>query len=178
MQTLFPIFAILLAISSAAQAEVLDAARNGFTIRHVIEIAAQREDVYDAAVRVGDWWNGDHTFSGVATSLYLEPRPQGCFCESLGEGAGLVHMTVTFVNPGVMLRLSGGLGPLGLLGVDGNMTWEFAQTDGGTTVTLNYAVGGYRPEGVDGLAGPVDFVLTEQMTRLARFVETGEPAEK
>ena len=47
--------------------------------------------------------------------MTIDARTQGCFCEVLGEGAGVVHLTVTFVNPGVILRLSGGLGPLGLM---------------------------------------------------------------
>ena len=86
-------------------------------------------------------------------------------------------MSVSFVNPGVMLRLTGGLGPLGLMGVSGNMTWEFDETDGGTAVTLQYAVGGYMPGGLDAIAAGVDGVLVEQMTRLKSFVETGSPTE-
>ena len=80
-------------------------------------------------------------------------------------------MTVTFVNPGVILRLSGGLGPLGLMGVSGNMTWEFEDSENGTIVTLNYAVGGYLPAGLDSIAEAVDVVLVEQMTSLKAFVE-------
>jgi len=86
-------------------------------------------------------------------------------------------MAVSFVNPGVMLRLTGGLGPLGLMGVSGNMTWEFDEVDGGTVVTLQYAVGGYMPGGLDTIAEAVDGVLVEQMTRLKSFVETGNPKE-
>lgn len=176
MHMLFPIFALLLAMAGTAQGEVLDAAPHGFTVRHVTEIPASRFAVYDAAIEVDRWWSGEHTVSGVAANLYLEPRPQGCFCERLGEDGGLTHLTVSFVNPGVMLRLSGGLGPLGLMGISGNMTWEFDQQGEVTTLTLTYAVGGYLPQGLDSLAGAVDAVLTEQMTRLANYVETGDPA--
>jgi hypothetical protein len=86
-------------------------------------------------------------------------------------------MSVSFVNPGVMLRLTGGLGPLGLMGAAGNMTWEFDDAETGTVVTLQYAVGGYMPEGLDTIAEPVDGVLVEQLTRLKSFVETGSPTE-
>ena len=103
--------------------------------------------------------------------MYIDARPQGCFCEALGEGAGVVHLTVTFVNPGVILRLSGGLGPLGLMGVSGNMTWEFEDSEDGAIVTLSYAVGGYLAEGLDSIAEAVDGVLVEQMTSLKAFVE-------
>ena len=68
--------------------------------------------------------------SGDAARMSIEPRVQGCFCESLGEQAGVVHLTVLSVMPGTSLRLSGGLGPLGLMGVYGNMTWDFEDVDG------------------------------------------------
>ena len=96
--------------------------------------------------------------------------------EAIGEHAGVVHLTVTFVNPNVLLRLTGGLGPLGLLGVDGNMTWEFFDAEEGTTVRFAYVVGGYRPGGLDEMAGPVDHVIGEALRRLKAFVETGDPA--
>jgi len=155
-----------------ADAEVLDAAPGGFTINHKTEISASRIEVYKAAVNnVGDWWSDDHTLSGNAGNMYIDARIQGCFCEALGEGAGVVHLTVTFVNPGVILRLSGGLGPLGLMGVSGNMTWGFEDGEHGTIVTLNYAVGGYLADGLDSIAEGVDGVLIEQMTSLKAFAE-------
>ncbi|MDH4046930.1 MAG: ATPase [Gammaproteobacteria bacterium] len=159
-------------------AEVADADINGFTVRHTINIAAVREDVYRAAVHdVGKWWSDDHTMSGVAANMSIDARPLGCFCETLGDGAGVVHMTVTFVNPLVMIKLTGGLGPLGLMGVDGNMTWEFDDGEAGTDVTLNYAVGGYMDGGLNSIASSVDAVLVEQMSRLKAFVEAGSGDE-
>lgn len=159
-------------LTGTAGAEVVDAGPGGFTISHKTMVSAGRLDVYNAAVNnIGEWWSDDHTLSGDASNMYIEPRPQGCFCERLGEGAGVVHLTVTFVNPGVILRLSGGLGPLGLLGIYGNMTWEFEDNGEGTLVTLRYAVGGYLAEGLDSMAEAVDRVLVEQMTSLKAFAE-------
>ena len=164
-------------LAPVAQADVLDSATHGFTIRINKTINADRMAVYNAAVEnVGDWWHGDHTISGFANNLYIDARVPGCFCENLGQGAGIVHMIVTYVSPGIVLRLTGGLGPLGLMGVDGNMTWEFDGQDDGTVVTLNYSVGGYNPDGLDAIAPAVDGVLDEAMTRLKSFVETGDPA--
>lgn len=161
-----------LLLLSGADAEVLDSAAGGFTVSSRTEISASRIDVYNAAVNnIGDWWSDDHTLSGNAANLYIEARTQGCFCERLGDGAGVVHLTVTFVNPGVVLRLTGGLGPLGLMGVSGNMTWEFEDSETGTLVTLKYAVGGYLPDGLDSIAAAVDGVLVEQMTNLKAYVE-------
>lgn len=172
-------FALVLSATLAASdlfAEVTDAAPGGFNIRHSIEIAAPRADVWSAAIgEIGEWWSDDHTISGDAGRMSIEARPQGCFCESLGPDSGIVHLTVTFVNPTVVLRLSGGLGPLGLMGAAGNMTWEFEDSEAGTTLTWRYAVGGYLPQGLDQVAGAVDGVLAEQMNALKQYVESRMP---
>ena len=165
-------------IHGAALAEVMDSAPNGFTVRYEVEVAAERPVVYAAAVaQVGEWWSSDHTVSGDAANLSMTTTIPGCFCESLGDDAGLVHMIVSFVSPGSMIRLTGGLGPLGLMGVEGNMTWEFADTETGTSVTLQYAVGGYMAGGLDTVAPAVDGVLTEAMNRLRAYVETGDAGQ-
>jgi len=171
------VFLLLIGLLAAVNtgAEILDSAAGGFTTRSSLEIDAPRQEVYHALVaNVGRWWNDDHTVSGNAANLSIDPRPQGCFCENLGEGAGLVHMTVTFANPGVMLRLSGGLGPLGLMGVNGNMTFEIDETEGVSTVVLQYAVGGYTADGLDQIAAAVDGVLIDVLNRLRNFIEASQ----
>lgn len=161
--------------SRHAVAEVVDANASGFTTLHSVEIEAARAAVYRDVVKgIGDWWSDDHTMSGDASNMYIDAVPQGCFCERLGAG-GVVHLTVTFVNPTVMLRLTGGLGPLGLMGVNGNMTWEFEDSADGTKVTWSYAVGGYVPDGLDKVAPDVDRVLVEQMNRLKEYSEKRKP---
>jgi uncharacterized protein YndB with AHSA1/START domain len=172
------IVCFLVAVNPPASGEVLDAAPGGFTLSHELTIAAARADVWRAAVAdVGGWWSSDHTISGDAANMRIDPVPLGCFCEALGDSGGVVHLSVTFVNPGVMLRLTGGLGPLGLMGVDGNMTWEFFDSDAGTRVKFSYAVGGYRPGGLDEIAAPVDFVIGDALSRLRNYVERGDPED-
>jgi hypothetical protein len=163
---------VLSVLAVAAQAEVTDSAENGFTTVHEVVIDADRAATWAAAV--GERWSDDHTITGDAGNMSIRARPQGCFCERLGNNGGVVHLTVTFVNPGTLLRLTGGLGPLGLMGVDGNMTWEFFDGEGGTRVKFAYAVGGYRPGGLGAIAIPVDYVIGEALQRLKAHVETGE----
>jgi len=173
--TLFFVLIATLFVSSNAVADVIDAEAGGFTSVNETTIDAPRDTVWQAAItEVNQWWSSDHTISGEASRLRIEARPQGCFCEDLGEGAGVVHMTVTTHSPTATLRLTGGLGPLGLMGVQGNMTWEFSDTDAGTWVRFTYAVGGYRPGGLDSLAAPVDGVMGEALERLKVYVETGD----
>ena len=167
---------IITLCTGSAFAEVRDAGEGGFTTVNEVIIDASREDTWKAAIKdIGIWWSSDHTVSGEASRLSITPVPQGCFCESFGQGAGVVHLTVTMVSPGVVIRLTGGLGPLGLMGVNGNMTWEFDEVEGGTKVKFTYAVGGYRPEGLDTIAEPVDFVIFEALARLKAHIETGDP---
>lgn len=173
------VFALsLMLLPIAASAEVQDAAASGFTIRNEVVVVAERSRAWRVAIKQVDrWWSSDHTVSGEASRLSISAKPQGCFCESLGKNAGVVHMNVSMVFPEVVLRLTGALGPLGLMGVDGNMTWEFddvEDSDGKTRVTFTYAVGGYRPEGLDGMASAVDAVIGEALLRFKAYIETGD----
>ena len=168
--------ALLFAISmgGAAHAEVTDSAENGFTTAHEVVIDAPRADVWEAAINVGQWWSDAHAVDGNASRMSIDPVTQGCFCETFENGGGVVHLTVTFVNPQIILRLTGGLGPLGLMGVNGNMTWEFFDDDAGTRVKFTYTIGGYRPGGLGAISLPVDYVIGEALQRLKAHVETGD----
>ena len=167
--------ALIFAVSPAA-AEVVAADAAGFLVEHEVVIAADRADVWQAAIDVASWWNDDHTVSGEASRLSIEPKPLGCFCEALGGDDGVAHLIVTSASRNIMLRMTGGLGPLGLMGVNGNMTWEFFDANGGTRVRFTYAVGGFSPDGLDGLANPVDAVLGDALGSLKAHVE-GEVAD-
>lgn len=155
-----------------ATARVVDVGAGGFTVEHEVVIAASRPAVWEAAVsEVGQWWSNDHTVAGDAQRLHIEPKPMGCFCERLQGDDGIVHLIVTSVSTNVILRMTGGLGPLGLMGVNGNMTWEFFDADNGTRVRFVYAVGGYAPGGLDAVAGAVDFVIGEALALLKAYIE-------
>ena len=174
-KTLRNSFCLLIFVTAMASAEVMDSAIGGFTTVNEVTIDASRDVVWRTAIEeIDQWWSSDHTISGDAGRLSIRAVPQGCFCESMGDTAGVVHMTVTMVNPGVVIRLTGGLGPLGLMGVAGNMTWEFETLDDATKVTFTYVVGGYRQGGLVEMAGPVDSVIAEALARLKAYTQTGD----
>ena len=164
---------VLGAIANNATAEVTDRDKYGFTLVHEAIVGVDRATAWAAAVDdVHLWWNPSHTISGDASLLSIDARPLGCFCEA--TGGGVVHLQVTTVSPGVILRLTGGLGPLGLMGVSGNMTWEFFDTEDGTKIRFSYAVGGYYPGGLDNIAGPVDAVIGEALILLQSHIDGSE----
>jgi len=167
------LLALALLAAAPADAAVVDASAAGFTVRHVVEVSAPGWSAYQTITdRIGTWWDPNHTFSGRSTNLTIDARPGGCFCEQLPQG-GVRHMTVVYADPGKLLRLTGGLGPLQELAVSGTMTWAFVPTGNKTTITLTYAVGGYAPGGLEAVAPAVDMVLGAQVARLQRLIDTG-----
>ena len=145
---------------------------DGFVVRQTVRVEASPDLTYDAVVhRIAAWWNPEHTFSGEAAGLSIDPTPGGCWCEVLPGGGGVRHMTVVLVEPNRRLRLVGGLGPLQESAVTGVMTWEFSARADGTDVVLTYVVGGFRPGGLQELAGAVDAVLVHQLGRLKDHVQ-------
>ena len=168
------IAALLLAAATPAAAEVVDAQPGGFDIKAEATISAPPEKVYAALANVGSWWSSDHTFSGSAANMTLDPRAGGCFCEKL-PGGGVQHMTVIYADAGKALRLKGALGPFQQFAVEGVLTWEIAPAPGGSKLTQSYLIGGYAPGGLTALAPIADKVLNEQLARLKLYVETGKP---
>jgi len=156
------------------RADVTDSAPNGFTIKIAAVISAPATDVYNRLVHnVGDWWSSDHTYSQDAHNLSIDDKPMGCFCEKLPNNGGVRFAQVILVMPNKMLILSGGLGPLQRFGATGTLTFVLQPLHNDTRLEVTYAVGGYLPDGLNTWAAPVDKVLTEQVTRLKSYVETG-----
>jgi len=155
-----------------AAMEVDHAAATGFTSRNVVRIERDIDDAYGALTEgIGNWWNPDHTYSGDSKNMSLEATAGGCLCEQLPDGGSVEHMHVLFVDPGKTLRLSGGLGPLQEMAVNGAMTFHLEASGAVTQVTLTYVVSGYRADGMAMLAEPVDAVLAGQLTRLKAYLD-------
>jgi hypothetical protein len=159
-----------------ASAVVLDSAAGGFTVKIAVAIHASPHDVYTHLLRIADWWDSAHTFSGNSHNLRLEAIPTGCFCEDFRNGGGVRHMDVVYVEPDKTLVLHGGLGPLQRLAASGSMTIALTATPDGTRLELTFAAAGYLAAGMNTLAAPVDGILTEQVNRLKNLIEQGNPA--
>jgi hypothetical protein len=168
--------ALIAALVTQVEAKVADSSPGGFTIKHTMEVEAPPAGAFHALVeKIGAWWDPQHTYSGSSANLSIDARPNGCFCEKLRSNGGIAHMTVVYAEPGRIVRLSGGLGPLQAYAVSGAMTVQFSEVANRTLVDFTYTVGGYVPQGLDKLAPIVDKVLVEQMGRFERFVKSGKP---
>ncbi|MCF7220651.1 SRPBCC family protein [Marilutibacter chinensis] len=170
--------ALLLAcLGGTAAAGVRDAGKHGFTIENTVEVPADADAVWQALVDDVDlWWPRDHTWWGAQSRLRIEPRAGGCFCETDGERQAR-HMQVVFVEPGKLLRMTGGLGPLQGMGVDGVLEFRLvAAGDDATRITLFYRAGGYTPDDLAAIAPVVDRVQALQLEGLAGHLRTGAPA--
>ena len=171
-------FSIATVLAFPCHAAVDSAAANGFSVTETAHIAAAPDKVYAALITPARWWSAEHTYSSDAANLALDARAGGCWRETLPGGGSVCHLIVVYADPGKRLVLRGGLGPLQPLGVEGALTFRLKPSDVGTDVTLVYNVGGYRAEGLDSLAAPVDQVLGEQVARLKALLETGSPDAK
>jgi uncharacterized protein YndB with AHSA1/START domain len=168
---------LVLATAGAARAEVKDAMASGFTVVNAIRVPVDRMKAWKALVDdVDRWWPKDHTWWGTQSVLSIEPRAGGCFCERHGEQQAQ-HLLVTLVDPGKLLRLTGGLGPLQGMGLNGVLEFRLAPADGGgTVITMYYRAGGYAPDDLSKLAPVVDKVQALQIGGLARLLGGGAVA--
>jgi hypothetical protein len=96
----------------------------GFSIENSEIVPVDAATAWQALVEdVDRWWPRDHTWWGPASKLSIEPRAGGCFCEIAGARQAR-HMAVVFVDPPILLRMAGGLGPIQGMGLHGALEWR------------------------------------------------------
>ena len=164
---------ILICIAAAAagslpsHAEVVENGAAGFTVHGTVHVAATPDATWEGLTQPSRYWNGEHSWSGDAANMTLEPVAGGCFCEVLPASGGAVeHARVVYAAPGEMLRLRGSLGPLQAEALTGTLTVTLKAVDGGTEIAWDYVVGGHARFGLETLAPAVDGVIGEQFGRL------------
>ena len=182
MMKKFPIFAPMLASAMAiliavpAKAEVVVQTDGAFVTRESAVVKADLRETWLALISPGTWWNSAHTFSGDSANMMLTPQAGGCFCEripadesatKIGLAGSVEHMSVILSIPDQALRMRGSLGPLQSEPVDGIMTVTLSETDKGTRIVFEYAVGGFMRFEVPVIAKAVDGVMTQQLSGLA-----------
>jgi hypothetical protein len=121
MKRVFSTFLFLL--SAVALADVTGKGDTGFTLVITGEVNTTPAEAYDQFIRIEEWWLEGHTWYGRSENLSIEPKAGGCFCEISGDNQ-VLHMLVSYVQPGVELKMVGGLGSLQMMGVHGGMSWR------------------------------------------------------
>jgi len=162
----------------SARAEIKDSSRDGFTLENSVQVPTDAASTWKALVEdVDKWWPKSHSWWGAEGRFTIEARAGGCFCERAGERQA-VHLLVTFVDPGKLLRLTGGLGPLQGMGLSGVLEVRFAPlpAGGGTRVTFFLRAGGYTPDDLSQFAPVVDKVQALQLGGLADYLRQPAPA--
>jgi hypothetical protein len=164
------LLAALLVLPRPAEPAVKEASPDHMTLVFSATVKAEPVVAYRALAHIGQWWNGEHSWSGDAKNMTLELAAGGCFCERW-SGGSVEHARVLLAHAGNTLRLDAPLGPIQELGAKATLTYKFtAVPEGGTTIDVTYVVIGVGSQRLDELAPAVDAVIGESVTRLAAFV--------
>lgn len=170
------IMASLALAAPAAHAEIVTRSETGFVVRLASEVTAPPAEAWKTILTPAQWWQSQHTFSGDAANLSLDPQVGGCFCEVLPrpDGApatqkpgGVQHMRIVYIEPPRAMRLVGALGPLQSEALAATMTITVKPTEKGSRILFEYVVGGFMRYKVDEIAPAVDRMLTAQLASLS-----------
>lgn len=165
---------VILGLSSPAYAEVEASGASGFSLILNTTVPVPPKDAYKRFVQVKSWWSPEYTASGAARTLKLDAKPGGCLCEKLPDGGFMRHFQTARSDPGALLVLSNGMGPLNAIGAQGSLQVEFKPQGSGTAVTLRYMAFGYSVNGWGGYAPQSDRIWQTQLQRYATFAGGGK----
>ncbi len=153
-----------------ARAAVSQSADDAFTVVHSASVSVSPLHVWLTLTRPSRWWDSAHTWSGDAANLNIDTRAGGCFCENW-KGGSVEHMRVVWVTAPSELRLSGGLGPLQSMAVDGLLSFTIKPQDAGSVIELVYHVSGDSTHQLSQISAAVDGVLGAQLQRLQKLLD-------
>lgn len=156
------LFLALLFIPAVLQAKVEASDEHHFIVKHEVVVPPDTQASYRLLGKPAQWWNSAHTWSGQAKNMRLQLKAGGCFCE-IWNGNSVMHAQVILAQPGSVLRLQGGFGPLQDMAVNAVLTYKLKRESDGTHVEMTYRVSGNSSHKLPSLAGIVDKVLGEQL---------------
>lgn len=148
---------------TVVHAEVKNVGDGGFQLVITRECPGSVSECQRAFLgEVSHWWLADHTYSRDSNNMAFDMQRR-CLQETLPDDGFVRHMEIKQYHPGKRVVLTGGMGPLQEMGLQGAMTIQWAATETGCQVQLKYNVSGYSPAGFQELAPVVDMVLTQQL---------------
>lgn len=157
-----------LGLPALASAEVITSAPDHFTLKLEAQSDLSVSETWARLIEPSEWWQSDHTYSGDAGNLSLDPQAGGLWREDW-DGGSVWHGTVLQAQPEETLVLSAPFGPLQGLAVTSVWTISLAPTEsGGTQITFDHITNGTDASDLDALAPAVDFVKQQAIESLAR----------
>ncbi len=158
-----------------AHAKLAAQSATGFSVAVEADLSVTPQEAWDSFVAIGKWWDMNHSYSHDGANMHIDLKPGGTWNETLPNGGFVTHMTVTQAAPAARIVMTGGLGPLAYMGVNGSLAVTFAKTAQGTHVKLGYVVGGFDEGEFKIMSKAVDGVWTAQLARYASYANTGKP---
>ena len=157
-----------------AMAEIVRSAEDGFQIEVERQAAAPPELVLETALDIAAWWSSDHTYSGAATNLRLEPFEEGGRWIEVWDDGVVEHGRLVYRSENT-LRFEASLGPLQSLGLTGilgiyavpALDEDGVENDAISDIMIDYRVSGSSLSDLDGYAPMVDRVIEDATQRLA-----------
>ncbi|MEM5518621.1 SRPBCC domain-containing protein [Henriciella sp. AS95] len=166
------VIAAAAAICLPASAEIVAATSDHYTLRHEAVSSLSPEDMWERLLQPVAWWHPDHTYSGSADHLTLDPEAGGTWTENWGMNS-VTHGTVLSIIEGESIRLDAPFGPLQGMAV--NVVWTITiEPDGeGTRVIFDEIANGSSASALDQIAPAVDGVKQQAIDRLTMTSEEG-----
>lgn len=161
----FLVLLLLSFFSGLASAEVSESDASSFTLSYRIVVPVGNDVSYREILHPARWWSSEHTWSGDAKNLSVEPRAGGCWCERWKDGE-VEHARVVYIARNKRLRISGGIGPLQAMPVTALMDFAITPGKDGSQIDVTYRVAGPASAALDKIAPAVDGVLDAQMDNL------------
>ncbi|GHA20159.1 hypothetical protein GCM10008090_32580 [Arenicella chitinivorans] len=154
----------------SVRADVIQASADHFTLRQEASSVLPPPQLWQRLIQPQLWWHPEHTYSGNAGNLSLDPVAGGVWAERW-EGNSVIHGTVVNVAAGTMLRLDAPFGPLQERAVDVVWTISIQAHETGSLVIFEEVANGTNASGLDELAKAVDYVKTEAIKRLVTIAD-------
>ena len=160
--------ALFLSSALTAHSEVITATPEHFTLKLEAQSELTPSEIWARLIEPAQCWQADHTYSGNADNLSLDPQAGGLWREDW-DGRSVWHGTVLQAHPEASLVLSAPFGPLQGRAVTSIWTITLTETEtGGTQIVFDHVTNGTMASGLDELAPAVDYVKSAAIKSLAR----------
>jgi uncharacterized protein YndB with AHSA1/START domain len=133
-------------------------------------LAADPQHIFEALTTgINAWWM--HMFETPTATIHLEPALGGRFYEEAGQGMeGILYATVTYLEPGKKLSMTGPMGSDGP--VLGTVDYELIPEGHGTRLKVSHRMIGAVDENIRASYTEGWHVLLDN--RLKQYVEQGQ----